>query len=116
MVAIERLRDWIGTRLYDRGGEEIGEIVDIYYDVDRDEEAFVVVKGGFLNRHRYLVPLDGATASRNWLRARWTKETITGFEVADDALASTDEQAIFEHYELPYEPAANPSGRRLARR
>lgn len=116
MVTVEHLREWLGTRVVDREGQEIGEVVDFYYDVEHDEEAFAIVKGGFLGRHRYIVPLDGATAGRNFLRPRWSKETIAEAEIDEEALATTDEETIYRHYELPYEAPANPTGRRLVRR
>lgn len=116
MVTVESIRDWRGTKVFDRDGNEIGELVEVYYDVESDTAAFVLVKSGFRGRHRRLVPLDGATVGRNYVRVRWTADTVSEIDVDEDTLASADEQAIYGHYGLAYARPDNRSGRRLVRR
>ena len=64
MVSIERLEDWRGQQVFDRAGESLGKLDEIYYDAASGQPVLIAVKSGLLGRKSSLIPLDGTTAGR----------------------------------------------------
>jgi PRC-barrel domain len=52
-----KVAEWHGKMLVDRNGEKIGELQDVYVDVDEPQCA--TVKQGFIGRHLTFVPVGG---------------------------------------------------------
>jgi hypothetical protein len=111
--------DWSGKLIYDRDGEKIGKLQDVYVDVETDEPQFGTVKEGFVGRHLTFVPLAGITVAPDHLQVAATKGQVQdapNIAQHGDELSQEDESTLYHHYELNYTPADNDSGRRLARR
>lgn len=118
MAEVGNLADWRGKQLFDRDGDKIGKLEDVYVDVETDEPVFGTVKEGFIGRHLTFVPLGGAVASPDGLRVPVSKELVQdapNIEGADE-LEQHDESELYHHFELNYVPPDTPSGRRLAKR
>lgn len=65
-MEIERIEEWIGQDVVDVDGEKVGKLEEVYF---RGPEAVLgEVKSGVLARKRLLVPLLGASASRERIR------------------------------------------------
>lgn len=118
MVQVENIGDWKGKELIDRDDERIGKLQDVYVDTASDEPMFVTVKEGVVSKHLTFVPLTWAAASPDGLKVSVTKAQIKDAPNIDrdGELSQDDEAALYGHYALSYTPAANPSGRRLAKR
>ena len=118
MVEVDNIADWKGKDLIDRDDEKIGRLEDVYVDTESDRPMFVTVKEGFVSKHLTFVPLAGAAASPDGLRVAVSKAQVKDAPNIDQdgELSQDQEAALYGHYELAYSPAANPSGRRLARR
>jgi hypothetical protein len=118
MAEVGNLADWRGKQLFDRDGEKIGKLEDVYVDVETDEPVFGTVKEGFIGRHLTFVPLYGAVASPDGLQVSVSKEVVQDAPniEADDELGQPDESELYHHFELNYVPPNTPSGRRLAKR
>jgi len=102
-----------------RDGDKIGELQDVYVDVETDEPIFGTVKEGLIGRHLTFVPLRGITIGPNNLRVAVSKEQVKdapNIEMHGDELSQADESALYHHYQLNYTPPESESGRRLARR
>ena len=111
--------EWRGEMLFDRGGEKIGKLQEVYVDVENDAPQFATVKEGFISRHLTFVPLGGLTVGPDGLRVPVTRDQIKAapnIEQHGDELSQADESALYHHYELNYTPPDSESGRRLARR
>lgn len=118
-VAHRDIAEWHGMQLLDRVGERIGDLEEIYVDVETDEPKFGTVKEGLLGRHLTFVPLSGITIGPDYLQVAASKEQVsTAPKIAlrGDELDQADESALYHHFEENYAPPATPSGRRLARR
>ncbi len=105
--------------LVDRDGERIGNLQDVYVDVENDEPQFGTVKEGFIGRHLTFVPLGGITVGPDELQVTVTKDLVKSapnIELHGDELSLADESTLYHHYELNYTPPDTESGRRLARR
>jgi hypothetical protein len=118
-MATWSVTDWRGKMLFDRDGEKIGKLLDVYVDTETDEPQFGTVKEGFLDRHLTFVPLGGIQVGPDDLQATVTKEQVRSapdLERHGEELSQADESALYHHYELNYTPPDTESGRRLARR
>jgi sporulation protein YlmC with PRC-barrel domain len=51
MAEVGNIADWRGKQIFDRDGDKIGKLEDVYVDVETDEAVFGTVKEGFIGRH-----------------------------------------------------------------
>jgi hypothetical protein len=111
--------EWRGKLLFDRNGERIGRLQDVYVDVETDEPQFGTVKEGFIQRHLTFVPLGGIQVGPDNLQVTATKEQVRSapdIAMHGEELSQADESALYHHFEMNYTPPDTESGRRLARR
>ncbi|HUY49094.1 MAG TPA: PRC-barrel domain-containing protein [Streptosporangiaceae bacterium] len=112
------IREWRGHDVVDDGGHKIGTLESVYVDTRTDQPVFATVMVGLPTRHRLVfVPLAGATVGPGYLKVIHPKSQVKGAPsiATDGELPASDEEAIFKHYELSYQPGAGGE-RRLARR
>jgi hypothetical protein len=112
------IRDWRGHDVVDYDGRKIGTLESVYVDTGTDQPAFATVTVGLPTRHRLVfVPLAGATVGPGSLKVTYPKSQVKGAPsiAIDGVLPAGDEEAIFKHYKLSYEPGGTGE-RRLARR
>jgi hypothetical protein len=112
------IREWRGHDVVDPQGHKIGELEAVYVDTGTDLPSFGTVKVGMPTRHRLVfVPLYQATVGPGYLKVRYDKTQVKHAPsiVTDGELPAGDEEAIFRHYGLIYEPGAG-GARLLARR
>jgi hypothetical protein len=112
------IREWRGHSVVDAGGHKIGELEAIYVDTSTDLPSFGTVQIGMPTRHRLVfVPLGQATVGPGYLKVCYDKKQVKDAPSisTDGELPAGDEEAIFRHYGLTYQPGANGE-RLLARR
>lgn len=117
MFEVEDIREWQGRDVVDVNGKKIGELEAIYVDTTTDEPSFATIKVGLLGRQRLVfAPLAGATVAPRHVRVVHPKKRVKDAPAisTDGELPADDEKAVFAHYDLPYQAAAEH--RRLARR
>lgn len=118
MIDSADIREWRGHDVVDSDGRKIGSLEAVYVDTRTDQPAVATVVVGMPTRHRLVfVPLAGAVVGPGYVRVSYSKTAVKDAPSmgTDDVLPAEDEQAVFSHYDLPYEPG--PSGeRQLARR
>jgi hypothetical protein len=118
MFEAANIREWRGHDVVDAQGNKIGELEAVYVDTGTDLPSFGTVKVGMLGRHRLVfVPLDGATVGPGYLKVAYDKKQVkdaTSIDI-DGELPAAEEEAIFKHYGLTYQPGASGE-RRLGRR
>lgn len=107
--------EWHGKMLVHRDGEKIGELHDVYVDVETDEPQFGTVKEGLIGRHLTFVPFGGITVGPDTCRWRSPGRTRR-ISSSGEELSQSDGSVLYHHYELNYTPPNTESGRRLARR
>ena len=118
MFEAENIRDWRGHDVVDPDGHKIGELEAVYVDTGTDLPSFGTVKVGMVGRHRLVfVPLDRATVGPGYLKVTYTRKQVKDAPSidTDGVLPAADEETIFTHYGLTYQPGAGGE-RRLARR
>lgn len=118
MFEAENIRDWRGHAVVDHDGARIGTLEAIYVDTTTDLPAFGTVQIGMLGRRRLVfAPLTGALVAPDHVRVQADKRLVKSAPSidTDGELLAVDEPALFEHYDLPYQPGTGGE-RRLARR
>jgi uncharacterized protein YrrD len=119
MAHVQNIAEWHGKDLFDRDGEKIGKLEDVYVDVETDEPMFGTVKEGLFARHLTFVPMRGITIGPDSLKVTVSKDQVQdapNIEMHGDELSQAGESALYHHYQLNYTPPETESGRRLARR
>jgi PRC-barrel domain protein len=112
------IREWRGYDVVDSEGHKIGELEAVYVDTSTDLPAFGTVKVGLPTRHRLVfVPLAQATVGPGYLKVAHDRKQVKDSPSigTDGELPAADEEAIFKHYGLTYQPGASGE-RQLARR
>ena len=112
------IREWRGHDVVDSDGHKIGELEAIYVDTSTDLPAFATVKVGIPTRHRLVfVPLAQATVGPGYVKVAHDRKQVKDSPSisTDGELPSADEEAIFRHYGLTYQPGT-AGERQLARR
>jgi PRC-barrel domain len=118
MFEAENIRDWRGHDVVDADGHKIGELEAIYVDTGTDLPSFGTVRVGMVGRHRLVfVPLDRATVGPGYLKVAFDKKQVKDAPSieTDGELVAADEEAVFKHYGLTYQPGVGGE-RRLGRR
>ncbi|MFD9034396.1 PRC-barrel domain-containing protein [Streptomyces sp. NPDC059567] len=118
MIQMADIREWRTQDVVDTRGHRIGELEAIYVDTSTDEPAMATIRIGLPTRHRLVfVPLEGAMVGPGYVKVVHDKALVKRCPSidTDDVLPAGDEEAVFRHYDLPYEPGANGE-RQLARR
>jgi hypothetical protein len=112
------IREWRGYDVVDSNGHKIGELEAVYVDTSTDLPAFGTVKVGMPTRHRLVfVPLAQATVGPGYLKVAHDRKQVKDSPSigTDGELPAADEEAIFKHYGLTYQPGTSGE-RQLARR
>ena len=112
------IREWRGHDVVDADGHKIGELEAVYVDTGTDQPSFATVTVGLPTRHRLVfVPLDQAVVGPGYLKVGYGKKQVKDAPSIgiDGELPAGDEEAVFRHYGLAYEPGAD-GARLMARR
>lgn len=118
MIHSAEIREWRDCDVVDPKGRRIGSLEAIYVNTATDEPAMATVRTG-LPTHaapglRSSRRGDRGTRLRQG-RARQGSREEGATIGTDDILPAEQEEAIFKHYEMAYQPGAHGE-RKLARR
>jgi membrane protein len=104
--------DWEGRQLLDREGAKIGTIEEIYLVEETGRPEWALVKLGRIGRRATLVPISGATATDDGVRAGYAKAIVSEAPAVDSGTEPSEEQvaAIYRHYGIGAEPAPADDG------
>src|ERR1044071_8766079 len=117
MFEAANIREWRGHDVVDAQNHKIGELEAVYVDTSTDLPSFGTVKVGMMTRHRLVfVPLDRATVGPGYLKVAYDKKQVKDAPSidTDGELPAAEEEAVFKHYGLTYQPGASGE-RRLGR-
>jgi hypothetical protein len=118
MFEAANIREWRGQDVVDAQSHKIGELEAVYVDTATDLPSFGTVTVGMPTRHRLVfVPLDHAIVGPGYVKVPYDRKQVKDAPSigTDGELPAGDEEAVFKHYLLAYEPGAGGE-RRLARR
>jgi len=104
MIPQDQLRDVIGAVAYDRNGDKIGKIGQLYYDDATDQPTWVTVNTGFFGTHESFVPVSDAEFNGDGVTVAHDKATVNDApKIADDRhLSPQEEQPLYGYYGVDY--------------
>ncbi|MER5256974.1 MULTISPECIES: PRC and DUF2382 domain-containing protein [unclassified Streptomyces] len=99
-----------GLTAYDRTGEKIGSVEQVYLDDRTGRPEWVTVKTGLFGMKQSFVPLSGARRQEDQLHVAATKEAVKEAPRvdADQHLEPGQEQDLYTHYGLTRPDGAKP--------
>ena len=111
-ITTDRITHFRGHDLYDRDGEKIGSIEEIYLDVETNEPEWALVHTGLFGTKRTFVPLRDATERDDDLSVPFEKSTVKDAPGIDPSgqLSQTEEAELYRHYGLEYSDRSSDTG------
>ena len=100
---------WHDRTMIGSDGEKIGKITEVYEDPETGKPEWATVSSGLFGTRSNFVPLAGAAPAGEDVRASVTKDQVKdapGVEAGGE-LSEQEEQALFEHYGVPYTTAGS---------
>jgi PRC-barrel domain protein len=76
VIDVEHIESWRGQQVLDPAGQQLGKLEEIYFDKSSATPLLVTIKSGLLGRRSKLVPIDGASVSRDYVRLAHDKATV----------------------------------------
>lgn len=100
-MTMERLSGMRGATVYDRDGDEIGTVEEIFYDTETDSPEWIGIGTGMMGTKRVLVPVQGADTRDGGIAVAYSKEQVTGAPDIDaDEITYEQEEELFAYYGL----------------
>jgi len=96
MATTDQILSWRGRELYDRDGEKIGKIDEVYLDTTSNQREWALVNTGLFGTRSTFVPLRDAEATGDEVRVAHTKSHIK------------DAPELYRHYDLDHPGGASP--------
>ena len=116
MITQDQLRNVIGSTAYDRDGDKIGKVGQVYYDDDTDQPRWITVNTGFFGTSESFVPVQGAEVTGDRVTVSYDKATVKDApNIAEDGhLTPEEEQRLYQHYGVEYGTTAGQVGGQYA--
>ncbi|MBA2356889.1 MAG: PRC and DUF2382 domain-containing protein [Actinobacteria bacterium] len=96
---IASLSEMRGETVYDRDGEKIGKVEEIFYDEGTQRPEWLAIGTGFFGMKRVLVPLAGARAGDDGLTIAYSKDQVQDSpDIDTDEISSEHEQSLSGYY------------------
>jgi uncharacterized protein (TIGR02271 family) len=111
----EQRRELTGATAYDRDGDKLGRIGQVYFDDNTDQPKWITVNTGLFGMGESFVPLQGAQFGGDRVTLAYDKATIKDAPNVDGErhLDVEEEQQLYRHYGLDY--GSGFSGERAGR-
>ncbi|GAA0511947.1 hypothetical protein GCM10011581_02200 [Saccharopolyspora subtropica] len=100
---VERAQDLIGTPVFDRNGDRIGRVGNVYVDDTTLQPEWITVRIGLLGIRETFVPLNGATTGENRLDLGVTKDLVKNaprVEAEHGHLSDEEGRNLYHYYGL----------------
>ncbi|MHA6802240.1 PRC-barrel domain-containing protein [Salinifilum ghardaiensis] len=108
MKDVQRAQDLIGVAVFDRAGNRLGRVANVYVDDETLRPEWITVRSGVLGLRETFVPLDGATTAEDRLDVPFTRGDVRNaprVTAASGHLSDADGRDLFAHYGLLPESA-----------
>jgi uncharacterized protein (TIGR02271 family) len=100
MATLEDAKTWRGRTAYDRDGDKIGKIEDVYLDRNSGEPEWLAVKTGLFGSNVSFVPIGDASSQGDDVRVGHEKNVVKDAPNvdADGELSPEEERRLYQHY------------------
>jgi len=96
-----RLDQMRGTPVYDTDGDKIGDVEEIFYDLETQTPEWIGVGTGFFGTKRVLVPVEGASIRDDGICVAYDKDHVKDSpDVDSDDITTETEQKLYSYYGL----------------
>jgi uncharacterized protein (TIGR02271 family) len=104
MTEFTQAYEFEGRTLVDRDDDKIGTIDEVYTDREGGQAEWALVRSGMFGTKKTFVPLRGARPTGEDVRVPVGKDQVKEAPRvdADGQMSEAEEQALFEHYGVPY--------------
>jgi uncharacterized protein (TIGR02271 family) len=112
VTQLDSALQWRGQTMYDRDGEKIGRIEEIYLDQETDAAEWALVNTGLFGSKSTFVPIASATTGDDGVRVPFEKSHIKdapGVD-ADGELSQEEEANLYRHYGMDYSESRSDTG------
>lgn len=99
---------------FDKNGDKVGKVGQLFVDSNSGEPTFVAVNTGLFGRNSSLVPLAGAKLNNEELHVAHTKDEISdapNISDTDEGLEPEEEERLYKHYGLTTQDSAQTTDR-----
>jgi uncharacterized protein (TIGR02271 family) len=112
MTSGNDLRNLIGSTAYDRSGDKIGKIGQVYFDDDTEQPTWVTVHTGLFGTGESFVPVGGAELGSDQVTVAYDKATVKDApHISEDGhLSPQEEQQLYRHYGIDYGRESQAAG------
>ena len=94
---------------FDKNGDKVGKVGQLFVDSNSGEPTFVAVNTGLFGRNSSLVPLADAKLNNEELHVAHTKDEISdapNISDTDEGLEPEEEERLYKHYGLTTQDSA----------
>jgi uncharacterized protein (TIGR02271 family) len=112
-MQVQDIQSLRGAEVYDRDGDKIGKVEEIFLDSDTQQPEWVAVATGLFGGKLSFVPLAEATVEGDSITVPYEKSQVKDAPRADGdggELSQDDESALYSHFGLPYSEERSDSG------
>jgi hypothetical protein len=112
MPELETALQWRGQNMYDRDGDKIGRIEEIYLDQETDLPEWALVHTGLLGTKSTFVPIASATPTDEGVRVPFEKAQVKDAPNIDPdgELSRRHEEELYAYYGMDYGDSRSTSG------
>jgi uncharacterized protein (TIGR02271 family) len=116
MITQDQLRTVVGATAYDRDGDKIGKVGQVYYDDATGQPTWVTVNTGLFGTHESFVPVSGAELSGDRVTVAYDKAKVKDApKIAEDGhLSPQEEEQLYRYYGIGYGGGHGDDGRAQA--
>ncbi len=104
MIAQDQLASLQGADVYDRDGDKIGSLGQVYLDTSTNQPSWASVNTGLFGMKESLVPISEADATGDGIRVPYDKQTVKDAPnvdaSADEPLMPEDVSRLYQHYSI----------------
>ncbi|WP_295627296.1 PRC and DUF2382 domain-containing protein [uncultured Corynebacterium sp.] len=102
MTNDKNIKDLFNATAYDRNGDKLGDIKEVFVDDNSGQPTFIEVGHGLFGMSSSLVPMRGHRLNGEELQLAFDKDRIKDAPNlnTDDYLTPEDQKNIYEHYQL----------------
>lgn len=94
--------DWIGLDAYDRTGDKIGKIDNVFLDTDTGRPEWFAIKTGLFGMNSSLAPIVGSQVTNDGIRVDADKDTVKDAPHVGEGgeLDANEEMRLYGHYHI----------------
>lgn len=98
-------RRWVGRKVYDQKGDEVGTVEELYVDKETRRPEWLAVWTGWVGLSRSFVPIARSSIQDDGIRVGYDTDTIKDAPNVNpgEELSEEQEQRLYRHYGIDYE-------------